>query len=118
MVIKAIAEANPGTTAVELRSGKLLLSQPADGGWNFYVDDAKSDRAAVLATVWANTFVEQVRSRAATADGVNSFIDASVTRTASRSTERSSSFSLYMFVGAALFLLLGSIVVLFFNKPQ
>src|SRR5262245_36850257 len=38
-VLDAVVEQNKDITAAELRSGKLLLSQPAEGGWNFYVDD-------------------------------------------------------------------------------
>ena len=117
-VIEAIAEANRNVTTTELRDGRLLLSQPAEGGWNFYVDDANPERAASIATAWANTFAEQVRVRTATGDGLSSFIETTVTRIASRPVERSISLSLYLFVGAVIFLLIGSIVVLFFAKPQ
>jgi capsular polysaccharide biosynthesis protein len=117
-VIEAIAETNQNITTAELHSGILLLSQPADGGWNFYVDDKNPERAAAIATAWANTFVEQVRAHTTTADGLNAFIEASVTRIASRPAERSVSQSLYIFEGAFFFLMVGSIVVLFFSKPQ
>ncbi len=40
-----------------LRNEKLLLSQPAEGGWHFYADDSDPRRAARLATNWANAFV-------------------------------------------------------------
>jgi len=117
-VMEAIAESNRGITTVELRQGKLLLSQPGDGGWNFYADDKNPIRAAALASSWAGSFAEQVRLHAAANDGISSFITASVTRTASRPAERSISLSLYLFAGAVLFLSIGSIVVLFFSKPQ
>ena len=117
-VIEAIAKTNQNITTTELRDGRLLLSQPADGGWNFYVDDTNPERAAALATAWANTFMQQVRARIAVADGLNSFIEVKVTRTASRPVERSVSQSLYIFVGAFIFLMVSSIVVLFFSKPQ
>jgi len=116
-VMEAIAESNRGITTVELRN-KLLLSQPGDGGWNFYVDDKNQERASALATAWAGTFAEQVRLHAAADNGISSFITASVTRTASRPVERSISLGLYLFAGAVLFLSIGSIVVLFFSKPQ
>jgi len=117
-VIEAIAETNQNVTTTELRDGRLLLSQPAEGGWNFYVDDKNPERAAAIATTWANTFVEQVRARTTTANGLNVFIEASVTRIASRPSERSTSQSLYIFVGAFIFLMIGSIVVLFFSRPD
>ena len=102
----------------ELRNGgKLLLSQPAQGGWNFYVDDETPERAALLATVWATAFAEQVQVQVMSATGLNSFTEAGVTRTASTPVERSVSSSVYIFVGAVLFLMFGSIVVLFFSRP-
>jgi len=117
-VIAAIAEANQNMTTDELRNGKLLLSQPAEGGWNFYVDDANPERAAALATAWANAFTVQVHARATNAGDISSFIEATVTRTAARPVERSVAQSLYIFVGAIVFLMIGSIVILFFTKPQ
>jgi hypothetical protein len=46
----------------ELRSGKLLLSQPGEGGWHFWADDEDPARAAKLAATWAEAFGEQVQS--------------------------------------------------------
>jgi uncharacterized protein involved in exopolysaccharide biosynthesis len=117
-VLEVIATTNPDITMQELRSGKLFLSQPAEGGWNFYVDDVNPERAATLATVWATQFAEQVRTRVVTAEGLNAFIEANVTRTAQRPLDRSVSQSLYIFVGAVLFLMIGSIVVLFVSRPD
>lgn len=116
-VLEVIATTSPDITMQELHSGKLFLSQPAEGGWNFYVDDANPERAATLATVWATQFAEQVRVQVISANGLNSFIQASVTRTAPRPVERSVSQSLYIFVGAVIFLMVGSIIVLFFSRP-
>jgi len=116
VVIEAIAEANGNITTQELRSGKLLLSQPAEGGWNFYVDDPDPNRAALIATTWATQFADQVRIKTTTADGPSAFIEATVTRTASPPFERSMTQNLYVFTGAVMFLMLGSIVVLFFNR--
>jgi capsular polysaccharide biosynthesis protein len=117
-VIEAIAESNHNITTKQLRDGRLLLSQPADGGWNFYVDDKNPERAASIATAWATSFAEQVRLHTTTAGGLNSFIEANVTRIASAPVERSVSISLYIFVGAVIVLMIGSIAVLFFSKSQ
>lgn len=117
-VIEGLAESVQNITAQELRSGKLLLSQPAEGGWNFYVDDTNPERAASLATAWATQFTQQVRIQVTSVQGLSTFIVATLTQTASSPVERSVSLSLYIFVGAVLFLMLGSILVLFFNKPQ
>src|SRR5258706_8146083 len=117
-VIEAIAESVHNVTTKELRDGRLLLSQPADGGWNFYVDDKNPERAASIATAWATAFANQVRVQVASGNGLESFIEVNVTRIAARSVERSLSFSLYIFVGAVIVLMIGSIIVLFFNKSQ
>ena len=117
-VMDGIVRTVPDVTLDELRSGKLLLSQPAEGGWNFYVDDKDPARAASVATAWATRFTEQVRAQMATEDGPNAFIETSVTRAASVPAGRSLSISLYIFVGAVMFLMTGSVVLLFFSKSR
>lgn len=117
-VLDGIVQTTPGLTPEELRNGMLFLSQPAEGGWNFYVDDTDPQRAASIATAWADLFTEQVRTLVATPDGLNAFIETNVTRNASSPAERSLSISLYIFVGAVMFLILGSITVLFFSKSK
>ena len=118
-VLDGVTQMNPGLTLQELRdSNRLLLSQPAEGGWNFYADDADPQRAASLATAWANVFVQEVRVHTASADGLNNFIEVEVTRTPAIPADHSLSMSLYIFTGAVIFLMLGSIVVLFLKRPQ
>jgi capsular polysaccharide biosynthesis protein len=102
-------------SAQELRNGKLSLSQPAEGGWNFYADDENRERAAALATSWAQQFVEQVRLNTGSDDGPNSYIAATVTQIAQLPRDRSNSLSTYLFVGAVIFLALASFFVLFFR---
>ncbi len=117
-VMQTIAEASGGITTQELQSGKLSLSQPAEGGWHFYVDDKDPERAAALASKWAQVFVENVRVRAGNAQGLNSFIEATETQAAQSPRDRSISISTYLFVGAIAFLAMGSFFVLFFSKPK
>src|SRR5215510_7351688 len=108
-VLDEVAEMNPGLTFQELReSDKLSLSQPAEGGWNFYADDVDPQRAASLATAWANAFVQEVRVQMASMNGLSDFINVEVTRTPGNPAERSLSISLYIFTGAVIFLTLGS----------
>ena len=118
MVMEMVVEANRGITLPELRSGKLRLSQPADGGWHFYADDNDPERAAALASTWSEVFTEQVYFRKNTTDGPNSFIEATQTQVAQFPRDRSISLGTYLFVGAAVFLAMGSFFVLFFNKPE
>ena len=50
------------TTVSELRAGKLLLSQPSDGGWHFWAEDRDPNRAQELAAIWIETFDENIRA--------------------------------------------------------
>jgi capsular polysaccharide biosynthesis protein len=117
-VMDAIVETNGNITARELRGGRLSLGQPAEGGWHFYVEDENPQRAEAIASTWTRVFAEQVRSRAAAAEGLNSFIEATVTQAAQLPVERSVPLSAYLFVGAITFLAVASFVVLFFHSPQ
>jgi capsular polysaccharide biosynthesis protein len=116
-VMEMIAQANGDLTPQELMNGKLLLSQPAEGGWHFYANDVDPDRAAALASSWSQVFVEQVRLQTKTAEGLNSFIEATRTQVAQVPRDRSIPLSTYLFVGAVAFLAIGSFFVLFFSKP-
>jgi len=113
-VMESIAEAKGNITTQELRSGKLSLSQPEEGGWHFYVDDVNAERAASLASAWAQVFVDQVQFQTAAADGPNAFIEATRTQAAQVPRGRSLSISTYLFVGAVAFLAVASVFVLFF----
>lgn len=117
VVMEAIAETVGDVTTQELRSGKLSLGQPAEGGWHFYVDDENPERAATLASRWAQVFVEQVRFQVGSTEGMSSFIEANQTQAAQTPRDRSLSISTYLFVGAVAFLAVASFFVLFFAKP-
>jgi hypothetical protein len=56
-----------GFSVTQLRSGKLELSQPQDGGWHFYATDPKAAVAAKLASAWAGAFSSQIRQGIETA---------------------------------------------------
>jgi hypothetical protein len=53
--LQAVA-AKTGIPVSVLRSGKLELSQPQDGGWHFYASDPQAHVAAGLASTWAEVF--------------------------------------------------------------
>lgn len=52
-----VAAQFPATSITELRSGKLLLSQPAEGGWHFWAEDPDSAQAQALAAIWIDSFI-------------------------------------------------------------
>ena len=116
-VLEGILRADSNVTVQELVDGKLRLSQPAEGGWNFYVDDNDPARAATFANGWVNEFVNQASGQQ-DAGGLNEYIEMKVVRGASQPNDRSLPLSSYAFVGAVMFLVVGSIFVLFFNKSQ
>ncbi len=117
LVMGLVAETNENITPGDLRSGKLSLSQPAEGGWNFYAVDKNPERASALVTSWTQIFVEQIRFQVGTAEGPNSFIEATLTQTAQLPRDRSLPISSYLVVGALMFLTLSSFAVLFLHKP-
>lgn len=118
MVMGLVVEAVGDITTEQLRNGTLSLSQPAEGGWNFYADDKDPERAAALASAWSQVFVEQVRLRTMMLEGPNEFIEATRTQTAQTPRDRSLSLSTYLFTGAIVFLAVSSFFVLFISKPK
>jgi capsular polysaccharide biosynthesis protein len=117
-VMEEIVATHGNITIGELHDGRLSLSQPAEGGWHFYVEDENPEHAATVASAWAQVFAGEVRKRVAASDGLNSFIEATVTQTAQLPVEHSVPISTYLFVGALAFLTLASFLVLFFIKPK
>ena len=116
-VMEEIVATNGNITTQELRDGRLSLSQPAEGGWHFYAEDENPEHAAAVASAWAQVFAGEVRKRVAASDGLNSFIEATVTQTAQLPVEHSVPISTYLLVGALAFLTLASFLVLFFPSP-
>jgi capsular polysaccharide biosynthesis protein len=102
----------------DLRDGKLMLSQPAEAGWHFYAQDNDPERAQELASAWALLFEEKVREEIANSDGLNSFIKVDATQAENIPVERSIPLSSYLLTGAALFLALSAIGLLFLPSPQ
>jgi uncharacterized protein involved in exopolysaccharide biosynthesis len=118
LVMGLVVESVGDVTIEELLNGTLSLSQPAEGGWNFYADDRDPERAAELASAWSQVFVEQIRLRTGLLEGPNEYIEVTRTRAAQMPTDRSLSLSTYLFVGAILFLAISSFLVLFLSRPK
>lgn len=118
LVLGLVAEEVGDITTEELRTGTLSLSQPAEGGWNFYADDKDPERAAVLASTWAQVFVEQVRLQTLMLEGPNEFIEVTRTQAAQTPRDHSLSLSTYLFTGAVIFLAASSFFVLFISTPK
>jgi hypothetical protein len=120
-VFETVAAGVRNLTSAELREdGKMMLSQPAEGGWHFYVIDEDPRRAASIATQWAYEFASavQLQTLILTSDGLNPLISVTVTQAAQVPDARSLSMSTYLLIGAIGFLGVSAFVVLFFNKPK
>ncbi len=118
IVLETMIENNRQHTVAELRSGKLSLAQPQEGGWHFYAEDDDPRVAQELASAWARAFAGQVTAQVASAQGLNSFIEVTVTQAANLPVARSVSLSTYLFTGVVGFLALASILVLLFDFGQ
>jgi hypothetical protein len=57
-VMRKVTAQVPNHDVQKLRAKVLQLSQPSDGGWHFYADDADPAAAQLLAATWAQAFVD------------------------------------------------------------
>ena len=105
-----------GIPIEDLRNNKLQLSQPAEAGWHFYAGDSDPQIAELLASLWAETFVQKVQAEIETGR-INEFLKLEVTQSKNLPKERSVPLSGYLLAGYAGFLTLVVFVVLFI-KPK
>jgi hypothetical protein len=115
--LQAVA-AKYGSTVSKLRDEKLILSQPAEGGWHFYAEDQDRDLAAGIASTWAQAFADQARAKIGQSDGLNSFIQIDVTQSADLPVERSASIGTYLLASTLIFMTLAAFGVLFFHNTR
>ena len=116
-VLSAVASAIPGTRIGQLRTGKLVLSQPGNGGWHFFADDRNPTQASALASAWATAFASQVQKQvaAAPASGLEAFITADPAQVEGVTAQRSVSISWYLLAGATVFLAMAILILLFIH---
>ena len=137
-----------GLTVSELRSGKLELSQPEDGGWHFYANDPSAKQAASVASAWAQTFTKQVQQGIQTAVSLDAArkalaghpedvklqaeirslesgslaitpeLQVSLAQSKNLPATRKSSLGIYVMAGAGLFLALASLGILLIGKRE
>jgi capsular polysaccharide biosynthesis protein len=105
-------------TISELRDEKLILSQPAEGGWHFYADDQNRERAVAIASTWSLAFADQAYAKIDQSDGLNSFIQIDVAQSTDLPVERSVSISTYLLTSVLTFMALAAFGVLFFHKNK
>jgi len=111
-VLTVVAE-QTGIPVIELRDGRLRLSQPSDGGWHFYAASSDPETAAALAAAWAMTFSDQVQAGAA---GISSLTEVNPVQVDALPVERSLSMGIYVFCGALAGVVLCALGVLFVGR--
>jgi hypothetical protein len=113
--LQEIARQVPGVSIQQLRSGKLQLSQPGNGGWHFYASDADAGQAGALAGVWAEAFIAEARAQiaAAPAGGLEPYITFDAAQTRDLPASRSPGRSAYMIAGAVVLLAVAALGILF-----
>jgi len=116
-VLQVVAQSNDLTIS-ELRDKKLILSQPAEGGWHFYAEDQDRKLAAAIASTWSQAFKDQASAKIGQSDGLNSFIQIDVTQSAGLPIARSVSLGIHLLTGALVFMILVAFGVLFFHKSK
>jgi hypothetical protein len=135
-----------GFSILQLRSGKLELSQPKDGAWRFYAADPQAAVATKLASAWAGAFSAQIRQgietavaldavrKALAANPLDSKLQVTISELESKSmgitpelqislsqakdlpAKRKSGLGVYVLAGAAISLALGAFLILFWPK--
>jgi len=115
-VLNSVISQVSGATIQQLRDQKLQLSQPGNGGWHFFADDRDQQKAAVLASIWAQSFAQNVQAQVTDpSSGLEQYITASPTQVQNLTAHRSVSLSIYLMIGAFLFLALSALIELFFD---
>jgi hypothetical protein len=113
-----IVAAQADSSISELRGNVLMLSQPAEAGWHFYADDYDPERAALLASTWANAFVEQTRLAVNSQTGISSFIQVEATQVIRVPVARSLSRGTYLLSGSVVSLVLSASLLLFVRPDK
>ena len=115
-VLNTVAVQVSGVTVQQLRGQKLQLSQPGNGGWHFFADDRDAQRAAALASAWAQAFAQNVQTQIVDpSSGLEQYITTTPTQTEDLVAHRSVSLSIYLLVGTIVFPAFSMLVVLFFG---
>ncbi len=113
-VMQQVAAQVGGTSVAELRSGKLRLGQPGEGGWHFYAFDADPDRAAHLAAAWAEAFTEAVTEAVHRDAGLNRWIQVQLTQRQDLPVERRPSLNICLLSGGLGLSFLTALLIAFF----
>jgi len=111
----SIVAGETGLTVSDLRDGRLVLSQPSDGGWRFYGVASDPATAESLASAWAAAFSDQVQAGAV---GVSPLAEIETTQLEDLPVSRSVSLGVCVFWGSLAGVFLFAFGVLFFHRKE
>ena len=117
-VLQAVTQPGRSITISMLRDSRLHLSLPGEAGWHFYADDPAPDRAAALATAWANEFARQSKMRIESGGGPNSLIVVELTQAAGPPVGRSVPIGAYLLAGSLMSIFLTLFLSLFVRRAR
>lgn len=116
-VLNAVAAQVGGVTLPELRTERLQLSQPGNGGWHFLADAREPRKAEMLAGAWATQFAKAVNEQVAQPSSVlEKYITAQPTQVEGLVAHHTVSLSVYMLSGAIIFLAIAGVAILFVRR--
>ena len=107
--------AQTGLPLEKLRDGCLHLSQPGDGGWHFLADAPNPGLASKLASAWAGSFVDELKTKPA---GISPLLEINFTQQQNLPVGRANSIGAYFFCGALLGNALLAFILLFLDCKQ
>ncbi|PWH12394.1 MAG: hypothetical protein DDG60_13470 [Anaerolineae bacterium] len=106
-----VVSAQTGVQVARLRSGTLILSQPADGGWHFYAQSDDPALAVRLASAWAQAFTDKA---ATLANQFTPYLVITPAQLHNLPVGRAASLGSYALAGAGLLMTFLALVVLVF----
>jgi hypothetical protein len=111
----ARVSAQSGLSVDELRDGRLILSQPSDGGWHFFADANAPEIASQLASAWARAFVDEIHAQPA---AVSTLLEVNITQQQDLPVTRAVPPGIYVFSGTLLGVALLTLGLLFFDRKN
>jgi len=113
-LMESVAAIDGQVSIQELRDEKLQLSQPSEGGWHFWADDADAMRAEELASSWAIAFTEAAQNAERYTPGAE--FNILLTQGENLPITRKIALGNYILVAVLSLLILSAFSVLFIKK--
>ncbi len=107
--------AETGVPVAALRGGKLILSQPSDGGWRFLGQDRDPLVAEKMAVFWATAFYEMLLTRHA---GVSDLLETDLIQVENVPVRRVPGIGAFVLGGSFILVGLRGLFLIFFQPTR